>query len=102
MKKERLAIVSSYDELCGNASYTKVLEQELSKFYDVTVLSLDVELLRQKRNKQALHHIKTLSEQLKEYDCVNFQLEAGLYGACPLVFLFFFFAFVFSFFCVVF
>src|SRR3569832_850288 len=83
MKKERLAIVSSYDELCGNASYTKVLEQELSKFYDVTVLSLDVELLRQGRNKQALHHIKTLSEQLKEYDCVNFQLEAGLYGASP-------------------
>ena len=37
MTKQKLAIVSSYDELCGNASYTKALAEGLSVYFDVTV-----------------------------------------------------------------
>ena len=35
MVKEKLAIVSSYNDLCGNASYTKVLVDGLSENFDV-------------------------------------------------------------------
>lgn len=83
MKKESLAIISSYDELCGNASYTKALERELSHHFNVTVLGLDVELLRKENYQRVKHHIQNLCEQLKTFDCVNIQLEAGLFGSKP-------------------
>lgn len=81
MTKERLAIVSSYDELCGNASYTKALADELSKYYDVTVISLNVELLRRWNNASGDRHIREICEKLKTFDCVNIQFEAGLFGS---------------------
>jgi glycosyltransferase involved in cell wall biosynthesis len=81
MSKETLAIVSSYDELCGNASYTRALEKELSKHFEVTVLSLDVDLLRKEKNKKANQHIQDLIQKLKKFDCVNIQFEAGLFGS---------------------
>ncbi len=81
MIKETLAIISSYDELCGNASYTRALEKGLSNHFDVTVLSLDVNLLRKGKSKKANQHIQDLIEKLKEFDCVNIQFEAGLFGS---------------------
>ncbi len=81
MKKEKLAIVSSYDELCGNASYTKALADGLSKYYDVTVISLNVELLRGREKATAEAHIRDICQQLQAFDCVNIQFEAGLFGS---------------------
>ena len=43
-----LAIVSSYNILCGNATYAEALRKEFSKFYNVTMLPLDVNLLSNK------------------------------------------------------
>ena len=80
MNKETLAIVSSYDELCGNASYTKALVKELSQHFDVTVVPLDVELLRNGNNKRIKQHIQKTCGQIRTFDCVNIQLEAGLFG----------------------
>ncbi|MBS0648440.1 MAG: glycosyltransferase [Verrucomicrobia bacterium] len=81
MAKEKLGILSSYDELCGNASYTKALVQEFSKHYDVTVVPLKVELLRKGESAAAQQHIKEVCQQLKTFDCVNIQFEAGLFGS---------------------
>jgi glycosyltransferase involved in cell wall biosynthesis len=81
MAKEKLGIVSSYDELCGNASYTKALVQEFSKHYDVTVVPLHVEMLRKGESIAAQKHIKEICEKLKTFDCVNIQFEAGLFGS---------------------
>ncbi|HVW98833.1 MAG TPA: hypothetical protein VHA52_00100, partial [Candidatus Babeliaceae bacterium] len=81
MTKEKLGIISSYNELCGNASYTKVLVDELSKYYEVVVVPLNVELLRKKNSFAAEEHIKKVCEQLKTLDCVNIQFEAGLFGS---------------------
>lgn len=81
MAKEKLGIVSSYDELCGNASYTKALVEEFSKHYDVTVVPLHVEMLRKGESAAAEMHIKKICEELKTFDCVNIQFEAGLFGS---------------------
>lgn len=80
---KRMAIVSSYNELCGNATYTEVLRKEFSKYYQVEVLPLRTDLLASKKQtvvKLADEHIQDLAMKLKEYDYVNIQFEAGLYG----------------------
>ncbi|HEX2578830.1 MAG TPA: glycosyltransferase [Rhabdochlamydiaceae bacterium] len=81
MKKEKLAIVSSYDELCGNASYTKAIADELAQYYDVTVVGLNVELLRKGEGSSGKDHVQEICEKLRSFDCVNIQFEAGLFGS---------------------
>jgi glycosyltransferase involved in cell wall biosynthesis len=86
MTKPKLAIVSSYDELCGNASYTRALAKGLSKHYEVKVVSLNVELLRRNEITSGESHIRQICEELKSFDCVNIQFEAGLFGSkLPLI-----------------
>ncbi len=80
MSKEKLAIISSYNDLCGNASYTTALADGLSFNYDVTVIPLNVELLRKGKAKNAWAHVQKICSQLKAFDCVNIQFEAGLFG----------------------
>ena len=81
---KKLAIISSYNEKCGNASYTHALKLEFSKFVDVTVLPLDLFLLQSpyKSLKNAAdRHIKRICETISTFDYVNIQFEAGLYGS---------------------
>lgn len=87
--KKKLAIVSSYSESCGNAAFTKVVHDSIEEFFpefDVEVLELDLNLLqsvdfsvRAKGDK----HIKHIASNLINFDSVNIQLEAGLYGSLP-------------------
>lgn len=83
MQKKQLGIVSSYNDMCGNASYTRALETGLAKHFDVSVVSLNVELLRKGDFKSAQKHLEKICEQLKTFDCVNIQFEAGLFGSEP-------------------
>lgn len=83
---KKLAIVSSYNELCGNATYTKVLRDEFAKYFSVDVLPLKVNWLvssNKALKKLAEKHIDELAILLREYDYVNIQFEAGLYGSYP-------------------
>ena len=80
-----LAIVSSYNESCGNASYTEVLRKEFSKYFKVDILPLQLDLLlsnNPKIVKMGNLHIDEMAQKLKKYDYVNIQFEAGLYGSC--------------------
>lgn len=80
---KKLAIISSYNEECGNATYTEVLRKEFSKHFEVDVLALKVNYLTssaKRVKKLADKHIVELSEKLRNYDYVNIQFEAGLYG----------------------
>ncbi|MCB5202608.1 hypothetical protein LH464_08965 [Neorhizobium sp. T786] len=84
----KLAIVSSYSDSCGNAAFTKVLHDSIENATgaEVDVLELDLKLLQSSNpliRKKADVHIAALAEQLREYDLVNIQLEAGLYGTMP-------------------
>ncbi|WP_220017691.1 glycosyltransferase [Candidatus Rhabdochlamydia oedothoracis] len=79
--KSKLCIISSYNETCGNASYTKALVAAFSDHFNVSVISLNVDLLRKADPKGASAYIKILCEKLKNYDYVNIQFEAGLFGS---------------------
>lgn len=81
--RPRLAIVSTYDELCGIAGYTRALEQQLRGGMDVQVFDLDQYLLRSNNPRvQALgdKHIKEIAKELNNFDSVNIQLEHGTLG----------------------
>ena len=81
--KPRLAVVSTYDELCGIAAYTVYLKQQLDEHFDVTVFELDQFFLRHENRrvrKLGDNHIKTICQQLKAFDAVNIQLEYGTIG----------------------
>lgn len=81
--RKKLAIVSSYNELCGNATYTHILKKEFEKYYEVDVIALNTFYLQgenSKLKKLALAHIDDIAKQLKKYDYVNIQFEAGLFG----------------------
>lgn len=80
----RLAIISTYNENCGNASYTHVLKKAFEKHVEVDVISLDLFLIQKKGSvfrKAAHNHFREIAERLKQYDYVNIQFEAGLYGS---------------------
>lgn len=83
-RRPRLAIISSWNDSCGNASYTYVLKKEFEKHYDVEVLGLDLYLLKQTGRifrRRARRHILEMAAKLRQFDYVNIQFEAGLYGA---------------------
>lgn len=79
----KLAIVSTYNENCGNASYTHALKCAFSKYIDVDVIGLDLFLLQGTSTtlvKAGDQHIEQICEKLKNFDYVNIQFEGGLYG----------------------
>lgn len=81
---KKMAIISTYNENCGNASYTHVLRNAFSKYVNVDVISLDLFLLQSTVDSLISagdRHIKKICDQIKKYDYVNIQFEAGLFGA---------------------
>lgn len=81
--KPKLAIVSTFDELCGIAAYTRFLIRQLESVFDVTVFDLDQYLLLNKHGhvrKLGDQHIREIADQLKHFDWVNIQLEHGTLG----------------------
>ncbi|HML09433.1 MAG TPA: hypothetical protein VK432_01140 [Stellaceae bacterium] len=82
-RRERLAIVSTRNKLCGIAAYTQALERQLADIFDITVFDLDQYLLRGRHKRvRALgdRHIKDICQGIIEFDAVNLQLEFGTLG----------------------
>ena len=62
--RPRVAIVSTYDELCGIAGYTRALEKQLRPLMEIEVFDLDQYLLRsphRRVQKLADRHIREIS-----------------------------------------
>lgn len=81
---KKLAIISTYDDLCGIAGYTKALVRQLQRDYEVTVFDLDQYLLRSTMRplrKLGDQLIAGIVEKLDGFDFVNIQLEHGTLGA---------------------
>lgn len=81
--RPRLAIISTYDELCGIAGYTRALEKQIQVDMDVQVFDLDQYLLRsphRRVQRMADRHIKNIALNLSKFDSVNIQLEYGTLG----------------------
>lgn len=84
---KRMAIVSSFSESCGNAYFTQVLLDSIrGQGYEAECVSLNL-LLTQSTQKdiriKADKHIEKICSELKNFDGVNIQFEAGLYGTIP-------------------
>lgn len=80
----KLAILSTYGELCGIASYTFFLKRQLQEKFDVTVIPLNQYMLRgtdARLVKLGDQHIDEICDRLKDFDYVNIQLEYGTFGA---------------------
>ena len=85
--RKSLAIISSYNEACGNASYTHVLAEEFAKHVDVDIIPLDLFLLQSRFPRvmrAAEKHIEEICAKVRHYDYVNIQFEMGLYGRDPM------------------
>lgn len=81
--RSKLAIVSTHDDLCGIAAYTRSLERQLGDIFDVTVFDLNQYLLRSSHRrvrKFGDKHIQAICREIRHYDAVNLQLEHGTLG----------------------
>jgi glycosyltransferase involved in cell wall biosynthesis len=81
--RPRLAIVSTYNELCGIAAYTRGLERQLADVFDIRVFDLNQYLLRSAHGRVrrfADRHIQEICRELKDFETVNLQLEHGTLG----------------------
>jgi glycosyltransferase involved in cell wall biosynthesis len=81
--RPRLAILSTYNELCGIAAYARSLERQLAGDFDITVFDLDQYLLRGRHarvRKFGDRHIRDICRELKDFDAVNLQFEPGTLG----------------------
>lgn len=85
---KKLAIISSFNESCGNAAFTKVIRDSIHAYTQqkVEVIGLNLPLLQssqRKERKLADIYINDLCKKLRTFDAVNIQMEAGLYGSIP-------------------
>lgn len=84
--RKRMALVTSYNELCGNATYSHVLAEGFRKHYDVDIIPLNLRILRRTGHAYipiGNRHIKDIANKLRDFDYVNIQFEAGLFAANP-------------------
>ena len=82
-RRERLAIVSTRNKLCGIAAYTQALERQLADLFDVTVFDLDQYLLRARHPRVRVlgdRHIKDICRDIASFDAVSLQIEFGTLG----------------------
>jgi glycosyltransferase involved in cell wall biosynthesis len=82
-RKPKLAIISTHDELCGIASYSRAIVRQLSPWFDITVFDLDQYLFRHQSKriaKLADAEIERICQAIQTFDCVNIQLEHGIFG----------------------
>ena len=85
-RKPKLAVISTYDELCGIAAYTVYLKKQLDEHFDATVFELDQFFLRHESKrvkKLGDAHIREICSKLAGFESVNLQLEYGTIGRDP-------------------
>lgn len=80
-----LSIVSTFNESCGNAYFSKILQESIQdESLKVDCQELDLSLTRSvnlKARWYANKHIKNMAKKIATYDGVNIQLEPFLYGS---------------------
>ena len=77
---ETLGIISSFDILCGNATYSEQLAQAAEK-RGMDVKRIAVPNIIQKEDDPKL--IDEIIKQVRQCSIINLQMELGLYGSNP-------------------
>ena len=83
VRKKKLALISTYDELCGIAGYSHKLVEYLAHDFDIEVFPLDQDILRFSNSRLIRlgdEHIRAIASRLGEFDAVNIQYEPGTLG----------------------
>jgi glycosyltransferase involved in cell wall biosynthesis len=83
MKKARMLIVSTYNTQCGIASFTSVLDSQLSNDVEISIAQLDQDILRRFPKSFGDNAIREIIQMSKSFDVVNIQLEWGILGSTP-------------------
>ena len=81
--KPRLAVISTFDDLCGIAGYTKPIVKLLEEHFDITVFDLDQFVFKSRSpvvQRMAEQELVAFCKTLGRYDAVNLQLEHGTLG----------------------
>ena len=79
-KDKTLAFISSYDEICGNATYTKqLMEQVRPYFKKVDIIKLDQFLIHSAKLCGMVE--KDVLAKINNYDYLNIQWEPGLFAS---------------------
>ncbi|SFR42898.1 hypothetical protein SAMN04488005_1836 [Yoonia tamlensis] len=84
--KPRLAIVSTFNDQCGIAGYTRALLTQLHNAFEIEVFDLDQSLMRATQGNlltAADAQIKSFCDAFAGFDAVNIQLEYGTLGSMP-------------------
>ncbi|MFY9288065.1 MAG: glycosyltransferase [Alphaproteobacteria bacterium] len=80
----KLAVIGSYNEACGVASYVSSIKNCFGAPFDVEVMDLKTTALvgheTLSDSDAAEAHIDSICKKLKHFDCVNLQFEGGLFG----------------------
>ncbi len=84
MSKPRLGIVSTFDDDCGIAGYTRRLTKQIAPDFDIEVFDLDQSFMRSWDTGTAAaanRMVKEFCARATTFDFVNVQLEPGTLGA---------------------
>ena len=82
MKDKVVAFISSYDEICGNATYVKQLMEEITPYVKrVDIIKLDQFLIHSSKGCFDNIVIKDVIAKIKDYDYINVQWEPGLFAS---------------------
>jgi len=80
--RKKVAILSTWEEICGIAHFTKGIKSNLEKDYDVTVLPTPRMILGSAKDgaekEAAENYCLYLAREVKKYDHVNIQFEPGI------------------------
>ncbi len=83
--RPKVAILSTWNEICGIAHFTKGIKEELEKNYDVEVLPTPRMILGNAKDsaekEAAENYCRYLGERVKEFDHVNIQFEPGIFAS---------------------
>ena len=77
----KVGIVSSFDVLCGNATYSEEIVNGLSSTVNTVKIKVPIEIQRNRDVKVE----ESILAQVADCDAVNIQMELGLYGPHPAV-----------------
>ncbi|BDS49757.1 glycosyltransferase [Rhodoluna lacicola] len=86
---KKLAILSSYDVICGNAAFSERLIKSINESnsgWKAFPVDLNLNLnqnIGKLEVKAADRNFEEIASKLREFDAVNIQFEAGLYGILP-------------------
>lgn len=83
-KNPRIALISTWDEVCGIAHHSYFLKRALDQHVEVTVFPTPRDVIQKARSKQedraADNYLSKIAAEIGSFDAVIVQFEPGIFG----------------------